>query len=44
MRFDAAPQLIMNGLITGSLYALAAVSFGLIFSTTKMFHLSLIHI
>lgn len=38
MRFDAAPQLIMNGLITGSLYALAAVSFGLIFSTTKMFH------
>ncbi|WP_166875055.1 branched-chain amino acid ABC transporter permease [Salinibacterium sp. ZJ450] len=38
MNFDAGPQLLVNGLIDGSLYALAAISFGLIFSTTKMFH------
>lgn len=33
-----AAQLATNGLISGSLYALLAVSWGLIFATTKTFH------
>lgn len=33
-----AAQLAANGLIIGSLYALLAVSWGLIFATTKTFH------
>jgi branched-chain amino acid transport system permease protein len=33
-----AAQLAANGLITGSLYALLGVSWGLIFATTRIFH------
>ena len=33
-----AAQLATNGLISGSLYALLGVSWGLIFATTKIFH------
>jgi branched-chain amino acid transport system permease protein len=33
-----AAQLAANGLITGSLYALLGVSWGLIFATTRVFH------
>jgi branched-chain amino acid transport system permease protein len=33
-----AAQLAANGLITGSLYALLGVSWGLIFGTTRIFH------
>ncbi len=33
-----AAQLATNGLISGSLYALLGVSWGLIFATTKVFH------
>jgi len=32
------PQLFVNGLIAGSIYALVAVGFGLIYSTTRFFH------
>ena len=32
------PQLIVNGLIAGSIYALVALGFGLIYSTTRFFH------
>ena len=32
------PQLLVNGLIAGSIYALAALGFGLIYSTTRFFH------
>jgi len=35
---DLAAQLAANGLITGSLYALLGVSWGLIFATTRIFH------
>jgi branched-chain amino acid transport system permease protein len=35
-----AAQLAANGLISGSLYALLGVSWGLIFATTKIFHFS----
>jgi branched-chain amino acid transport system permease protein len=35
-----AAQLAANGFISGSLYALLAVSWGLIFATTKIFHFS----
>lgn len=38
MSVGALPQLIVNGLFTGSLYALLALSWGLIFSTTTVFH------
>lgn len=34
----ALPQLVVNGLFTGSLYAMLALSWGLIFSTTSVFH------
>lgn len=33
-------QLLLNGLVSGSLYALVAVGFGLIFGATKHFHIS----
>ncbi len=32
------PQLVINGIIAGSLYALAGVSWGIIFNTTDTFH------
>jgi branched-chain amino acid transport system permease protein len=35
-----AAQLAANGLVSGSLYALLGVSWGLIFATTKIFHFS----
>lgn len=38
MSLRALPQLLVNGLFVGSLYALLALSWGLIFSTTKIFH------
>ena len=38
MELDAVPQLVLDGLLTGSLYAMLAVSFGLIFATTRTFH------
>ncbi len=37
---DIVPQLIVNSLIAGSLYALVAMSFNLIFGATKFFNLS----
>lgn len=37
---DVLPQLIANGVIAASLYALVAVGFNLIFSTTKFFNLA----
>lgn len=36
--FGAAPQLAFNGVLVGSFYAMLAVSWGIIFSTTKTFH------
>lgn len=38
MELGAAPQLIANGVLIGIFYAYLAVSWGLIFSTTKTFH------
>lgn len=38
MLLDAAPQLVVNGLVLGSLYALVAVSWGIIYSTTAVLH------
>lgn len=38
MRFSALPQVLLNGAIAGSLYAMLAAAWGLIFSTTKTFH------
>ncbi|MQA84477.1 MAG: hypothetical protein GEV03_07605 [Streptosporangiales bacterium] len=38
MELDAIPQLVLDGLLTGSFYAMLAVSFGLIFATTRTFH------
>lgn len=35
-----ATQLLLNGLVTGSLYALVAVGFALIFSATRHFHIA----
>ena len=35
---DLAAQLAANGLISGSLYSLLGVSWGLIFATTRIFH------
>ena len=32
------PQLFVNGLIAGSIYALVALGFGVIYSTTRFFH------
>jgi branched-chain amino acid transport system permease protein len=36
--FGAAPQLALDGLLVGSFYAMLAVSFGIIFATTRTFH------
>jgi len=33
-------QVLINGIVTGALYALLAVGFGLIYSSTKIFHLA----
>lgn len=38
MSLGALPQLTVNGLFVGSLYAMLALSWGLIFSTTTVFH------
>ena len=32
------PQLVVNGLVAGAAYALMAVSFGLIYGSTRFFH------
>ncbi len=40
MNPDLLAQLVVNGLISGSFYALVGLSWGLIFSTTKIFHFS----
>ena len=32
------PQLFVNGLIAGTIYALVALGFGLIYATTRFFH------
>lgn len=37
---DIVPQLIANSIIAGSLYALVAMSFNLIFATTRFFNLA----
>jgi branched-chain amino acid transport system permease protein len=38
MSLRAFPQLLANGLFTGSFYAMMALSWGIIFSTAKIFH------
>ncbi|MBT4856715.1 branched-chain amino acid ABC transporter permease [Candidatus Uhrbacteria bacterium] len=38
--FDIFPQLVVNSLIAGSIYALLAVSFNFIFSATRFFNLA----
>jgi branched-chain amino acid transport system permease protein len=38
--FDLFQQLLVSGLVLGSVYALLAVSFGIIYATTKTFHLA----
>lgn len=38
MAFGAFQQLLANGIFVGSFYAMMALSWGLIFSTTKIFH------
>jgi branched-chain amino acid transport system permease protein len=38
MSLRAFPQLLVNGLFTGSFYAMMALSWGIIFSTAKIFH------
>jgi branched-chain amino acid transport system permease protein len=38
MELGAAPQLLVNGVLIGVFYAYLAVSWGIIFSTTKTFH------
>jgi branched-chain amino acid transport system permease protein len=40
MDFDLFQQLLVSGLVLGSVYALLAVSFGIIYSTTETFHLA----
>lgn len=34
-------QFLINGLITGSIYALAALGFALVYNTTKIFHIAI---
>ncbi len=34
-------QLLINGLVTGALYALVALGFGIVYRSTKVFHLAL---
>lgn len=38
--FDIVPQLVANSIIAGSIYALVAMSFSLIYGTTKFFNLA----
>lgn len=38
MNWDAAPQLLAQGVLIGSFYAMLALSWGIIFSTTGVFH------
>jgi branched-chain amino acid transport system permease protein len=38
--FDLFQQLLVSGLVLGSVYALLAVSFGIIYATTETFHLA----
>ncbi len=38
MSLNALPQLLLNGFFAGSFYAMMALSWGLIFSTAKIFH------
>ncbi len=38
--FDIVPQLVANSVIAGSIYALVAMSFSLIYGTTKFFNLA----
>ena len=33
-------QLLANGIVTGCIYALVALGFGLIYNTTKIFHIA----
>lgn len=40
MKFELFQQLFVSGLVLGSGYALLAVSFGIIYSTTQTFHLA----
>ncbi|CAB4917121.1 unannotated protein [freshwater metagenome] len=40
MNFDLVAQLAISGLVIGSLYALLGVSFGLVYQTSKIFHLA----
>jgi branched-chain amino acid transport system permease protein len=40
MNFDLFQQLLVSGLVLGSVYALLAVSFGIIYATTRTFHLA----
>jgi branched-chain amino acid transport system permease protein len=40
MDFDLFQQLLVSGLVLGSVYALLAVSFGIIYATTETFHLA----
>ena len=39
-RMDILPQLVLNSIIAGSLYALIGMSFSLIYSTTRFFNLA----
>ena len=40
MNLELLAQLLVSGVVLGSLYAAMAVSFGLIYSTTRIFHLA----
>lgn len=40
MQFDLLAQLIVSGVVLGSFYALLGVSFGLVYQTSKIFHLA----
>ena len=40
MNFELLAQLIVSGVVLGSFYALLGVSFGLIYQTSKIFHLA----
>ena len=40
MNFDLVAQLAISGFVIGSLYALLGVSFGLVYQTSKIFHLA----
>lgn len=40
MDFNLLAQLTVSGLVVGSTYALLGVSFGVIYATTKIFHLA----